>query len=546
MALTFWLSIAFVAYVYAGYPVLLRVWATSRARRRPGADLNGRTGLPGVSIVIAARNEAARLGARLDNLRSLDYPPGATSDHVVSDGSTDGTADVAARYRPFVELIEVSHGGKALALNAGVARAQFNCCVCRCTAEIRAGRAAPARGAVCGPGNRRRYGRAAARLRIGALREPAQRKTAPETGEHARGIRTPNERRPPDRIRVDDRRRRRPVLAIRKAPAAARERGRINARGHWRDLCDSARPWSPLPDGTILDDVLTPMRVVMSGFRVVFEERAHAFDRAPADAESRGARCGRSPAISRFWVSSPSSWRPGATRCGSSTFAQDLPAARAVCAARGILLEPRARTAQRLLPEHGCRRGGIPRARGLRRAAGSPHADTGAARRARRAGTRAGVMNGPLPRLARVAYAFVAMNYEAVAGALRRGDAATDLAVTMERLTFNVSPARVLRRLSVGSRVAAAPPRPSRVATAKHRLAATVRERYDWDYLWMIAFTAVLFFRPQDHVTSLTPLHLAELTAIAGLAAMAALRMTSGQSIARINPEVVGGSRWAR
>ncbi len=67
-----------------------------------------------------------------------------------------------------------------------------------------------------------------------------------------------------------------------------------------------------------------------------------------------------------------------------------------------------------------------------------------------------------------------------------------------------------------------------------------MRERYDWDYLWMIAFTAVLFFRPQDHVKALTPLHLAELTAIAGLAAMAARRMTSGQPIARINPEVVG------
>ena len=118
MELTFWLSLAFVAYVYAGYPVLLRVWATRRARRRPGADANGRTGLPGVSIVIAARNEAARLGARLDNLRSLDYPPARRQIIVVSDGSTDGTVEVAARYRPFVEFIEVSHGGKALALNA--------------------------------------------------------------------------------------------------------------------------------------------------------------------------------------------------------------------------------------------------------------------------------------------------------------------------------------------------------------------------------------------------------------------------------------------
>jgi O-antigen ligase len=106
----------------------------------------------------------------------------------------------------------------------------------------------------------------------------------------------------------------------------------------------------------------------------------------------------------------------------------------------------------------------------------------------------------------------------------------------MERLTFNVSKGRE-RRLVVGRRPAA-PPHAS-PSGLKIRVAA-FRERYDWDYLWMIAFTAVLFFRPQDHVPALTQLHLAELTAIAGLAAMAARRMASGQPIAKINPEVVG------
>ncbi len=112
----------------------------------------------------------------------------------------------------------------------------------------------------------------------------------------------------------------------------------------------------------------------------------------------------------------------------------------------------------------------------------------------------------------------------------------------MERLTFNVSRGRGLRSLFVGSRGDAPAPRAaasSRKAAVKSRL-AVIRERYDWDYLWMIAFTAVLFFRPQDHFAALSPLHLAELTAIAGLVAMAARRMASGQPIARINPEVVG------
>ena len=110
----------------------------------------------------------------------------------------------------------------------------------------------------------------------------------------------------------------------------------------------------------------------------------------------------------------------------------------------------------------------------------------------------------------------------------------------MERLTFNVSSNRRQRQLTISARPVAAPPRPSRYAAVRTRVAAAVRERYDWDYLWMIAFTAVLFFRPQDHIPALAALHLAELTAVAGLAAMAARRMASGQPIARINAEVVG------
>ena len=122
----------------------------------------------------------------------------------------------------------------------------------------------------------------------------------------------------------------------------------------------------------------------------------------------------------------------------------------------------------------------------------------------------------------------------------------------MERLTFNVSSPRGGRpQLVVGRRpvdVQARPPveaagRPAagaRIAAAKTRVAAIVRERYDWDYIWMLSFTALLFFRPQDHLPGLTALHLAELTAVAGLAAMAARRMALGQTLVKINGEVVG------
>ena len=44
--------------------------------------------------------------------------------------------------------------------------------------------------------------------------------------------------------------------------------------------------WTPLPADTILDDVLGPMRVVLGGHRVVFEEHARAYDVASQDPET--------------------------------------------------------------------------------------------------------------------------------------------------------------------------------------------------------------------------------------------------------------------
>src|SRR5690349_11295783 len=87
MIALFWISALIVGYVYVGYPGLLAVWARvadRRPRRRPfeaGA-------WPSLSIVIAARNEAARLPARVENLLAQNYP-GSCEIIVVSDGSTD-------------------------------------------------------------------------------------------------------------------------------------------------------------------------------------------------------------------------------------------------------------------------------------------------------------------------------------------------------------------------------------------------------------------------------------------------------------------------
>src|SRR5919107_5566388 len=54
--------------------------------------------------------------------------------------------------------------------------------------------------------------------------------------------------------------------------------------------------WQPLPESSLLDDVLAPMRAVLAGSRVVFEEKAIAYDQAARDAAAESRRKTRTPA----------------------------------------------------------------------------------------------------------------------------------------------------------------------------------------------------------------------------------------------------------
>jgi O-antigen ligase len=109
----------------------------------------------------------------------------------------------------------------------------------------------------------------------------------------------------------------------------------------------------------------------------------------------------------------------------------------------------------------------------------------------------------------------------------------------MERLTFNTTQ-RDTTPVVAGRARGNRPTVPASSSLPAGARVSSARERYDWDYLWMLAFTALLFFRPQDQIPGLEALHLAELTAIAGLAAMAVRRMNAGQTIAKVNAEVIG------
>ena len=119
MRYLFWLSIVVVLYTYVGYPLLAML--LGRLRRRGVAKGHH---APPVSILIAAYNEARCLRATLENKLSLEYP-GPVQIIVVSDGSTDGTDDIAREFegRGVIVLRQEPRRGKTAALNVAAQHA---------------------------------------------------------------------------------------------------------------------------------------------------------------------------------------------------------------------------------------------------------------------------------------------------------------------------------------------------------------------------------------------------------------------------------------
>jgi poly-beta-1,6-N-acetyl-D-glucosamine synthase len=315
MALVFWLSVAVVAYVYAGYPALLHLWAWVRPKplriaecgvridcgfqdcRKDGSNppINPQSAIRDpqytLSIVIAARNEAARLPARIDNLLKLDDAADRRQIIVVSDGSTDGTLDVLARYRRFVDAVAVPPGGKALALNAGVARATGDIVV---FADARQAFADDALRELVAPFADPTVGAVTGELLLDAESPCRRTETDRRAADHRSGTRPDG----PDRREDDRRLRRRSTIAdgvglywkyekqLRRLESTVGST--LGATGAIYAI--RRELYQPLPPDAILDDVLTPMRVVMAGYRVVFNERARAFDCAAADADAEARR----------------------------------------------------------------------------------------------------------------------------------------------------------------------------------------------------------------------------------------------------------------
>jgi cellulose synthase/poly-beta-1,6-N-acetylglucosamine synthase-like glycosyltransferase len=252
----YWLSLLLLAYSFAGYP--LGLWWLSRVSPRRVCKLPI---TPTVTVILTVHEGAGWVQAKLKNLLELDYPHDKMEIVIACDGCR---GDAAVECRGFsglpMRVLEFAERrGKAACLNDAVAAATGELLLMTdvhqrldplALRELAANLADPAVGAVSGElrlhdadtgfvRNNDNYGRYEALIRLAESRCGS---TVGVTGA---------------------------VYAMR------------------REL------FQPLPQGTVLDDLLVPMNVAAAGRRVIFEPLAFAWDRLsrqPAEERKRQIR----------------------------------------------------------------------------------------------------------------------------------------------------------------------------------------------------------------------------------------------------------------
>jgi len=230
---------AVIAYILAGYPLLL-AWLSKRGE----CPIQRSPNLKTVTVLLAVHNGAPFLRQKLRTLAELDYPSDLVNTLVISDGSTDETDEIARNAGPGVELIRLEHQGKASALNAGIARATGEILL---FTDVRQ---------PLDPAALRRLVECFADARVGV----ASGELLILAGDNRAQVDIGVYRRYENWIRS----------RLSRLDSIFGATGCLYAMR--RDLAER------MPPDTLLDDVYLPIRAFFRGYRLIFEERAHAFD----------------------------------------------------------------------------------------------------------------------------------------------------------------------------------------------------------------------------------------------------------------------------
>jgi biofilm PGA synthesis N-glycosyltransferase PgaC len=119
MKFVYWFAFGIILYAYFGYPIILFLLSSIFYPQKKAEAKENHT-WPSVSLLIAAYNEEKVIGAKIENCLALDYPKDLLNVWIASDGSSDKTNNIVRNYvsaNRNIHLLEFPRTGKSGMLN---------------------------------------------------------------------------------------------------------------------------------------------------------------------------------------------------------------------------------------------------------------------------------------------------------------------------------------------------------------------------------------------------------------------------------------------
>ncbi|MFP6906153.1 MAG: glycosyltransferase family 2 protein [Verrucomicrobiota bacterium] len=237
--IVFWLATAMIVYIYIGYPVIIGLWAWMKEPEPVGGGP-----VPDCSVLLVGHDEAANLPGKLQSLYDGTLQP--LEIVVASDGSDDDTAAVLAQHAKVVYHAFAERRGKAAVLNELVPQ---------CKGEVVV--LTDARQELAPDSLERLLSRFADPM-VGAVSGELVFRPPEDASPAASGM---------DLYWTYEKFIRNSEGRVRSVPGAT---------GAFYAIRRSL--YQAIPEDSLLDDVAIPMRVVLQGYRCVFEAGAMAYD----------------------------------------------------------------------------------------------------------------------------------------------------------------------------------------------------------------------------------------------------------------------------
>jgi len=117
MQIIFWISLFIIIYTYVGYGIVLFFIIKLLRLFRKKKELDPHYELPTVTLIVAAYNEEYCIEEKITNTLDLEYPSSKVNYIFITDGSTDGTADIISKYPSIKLMHKPERSGKIVAVH---------------------------------------------------------------------------------------------------------------------------------------------------------------------------------------------------------------------------------------------------------------------------------------------------------------------------------------------------------------------------------------------------------------------------------------------